>query len=131
MTDGSSGDDAVKSYEFYKRDVEAIKEMGVDFYRFSISWSRLLPNGFANKISEDGLKYYNNLINELLSKNITPIVTIYHWDLPQSFQDIGGWTNPLIADYFKEYARICFEKFGDRVKTWVTINEPKEICVLG
>lgn len=108
-----------------------IKYLQVDFYRFSISWPRLLPNGFANKISQDGLNYYNNLINELIKNNIEPVVTIYHWDLPQNLQDLGGWTNPLICEWFEDYARVCFTKFGDRVKTWITINEPKQIGLFG
>lgn len=84
-----------------------------------------------NKMSEDGKRYYDNLINELLDNGITPVVTMFHWDLPQSLQDLGGWTNPLIADWFEDYARELYRLFGDRVKTWVTINEPKQIAIYG
>lgn len=129
VSDGSTADDACKSYQFYKRDVQMIKFLGVDFYRFSISWPRLFPNGFTNKISEDGKRYYNNLIDELIANGIDPVVTMYHWDLPQSLQDLGGWTNPLIVDWFEDYARGLYTLFGDRVKTWVTVNEPKQIAI--
>lgn len=131
VQDHTTGNDACKSYQFYKRDIEMIKYLGVDFYRFSISWPRLFPNGFTNKISEDGKRYYNNLIDELLKNGIEPVVTMYHWDLPQSFQDLGGWANPLIVDWFEDYARGLYTLFGDRVKTWITINEPKQIAIYG
>lgn len=108
-----------------------IKDLGVDFYRFSIAWTRVLPNGFSNHVNQAGLTYYNNLIDELLKNNITPFVTMYHWDLPYELQRLGGWTNPAVIDIFVDYAKILLDKFGDRVKYWITINEPKEICLDG
>lgn len=129
--DNTTGNVTCNSYYDYHKDIENIKYLGVDFYRFSISWPRLLPNGFSNKISEDGLRYYNNLIDKLIKNNIQPVVTLYHWDLPQNLQDLGGWTNPLISDWFEDYARVVYTEFGDRVKTWITINEPKQIALFG
>lgn len=108
-----------------------LKDLGVDFYRLSLAWSRILPNGFGNKINQKGIDFYNNLINALLENNIQPMVTLYHWDLPQPLQDIGGFMNPKIVDLFTEYAKVAFENFGDRVKTWFTFNEPRIICSLG
>lgn len=108
-----------------------MKELGLDFYRFSIAWSRVLPNGFADRINQAGVDYYNNLINEMLANGITPFVTMYHWDIPNNLQKLGGWSNPLVVDWFVEYAKVLLDKFGDRVRYWMTINEPKQICYEG
>ncbi|CAH2097432.1 unnamed protein product [Euphydryas editha] len=124
----STGDVACDSYNYWMRDVEIASELGLHFYRISISWTRLLPSGFPDRISEDGKTYYNNLINTLLEKGIEPLVTLYHWDLPQSLQDLGGWANPHVSDWFANYARVAFSLFGDRVKTWLTLNEPLIFC---
>lgn len=131
IEDHSTGDIACDSINHVKTDVKMIKDLGVDFYRFSIAWTRILPNGFSNEINQKGVDYYNSLIDELIENNITPIVTIYHWDLPQRFQDLGGWTNEVMVEYFKDYAEVLFRLFGDRVKTWLSFNEPKEICYYG
>lgn len=108
-----------------------VHELGVDVYRFSIAWPRILPTGFANKVNIPGIQYYRNLINELEKYNITPMVSIYHWDLPQKLQDIGGWTNAHIVDYYTDYANILFKNFADKVKYWVTFNEPMQTCLEG
>lgn len=131
IKDRSNGDEACDSYHNYKRDVEMLKEMEVDFYRFSISWGRLVPDPFSTRVSEDGLRYYNDLINELIKNNIEPVVTLFHWDTPYHYQKMGGWTNPLIIDQFAEYARIAFRHFGDRVRTWITFNEAYNMCLFG
>ncbi|XP_026727738.1 myrosinase 1-like [Trichoplusia ni] len=126
--DGSNGDVACDSYHLWRRDIQMCEELGLDKYRFSISWSRLLPSGYPNIISEDGKNYYNNLIDGLLEKGIEPVVTMYHWDLPQYLQDLGGWANPLISDWFADYATVLYSLYADRVKYWITFNEPIATC---
>lgn len=129
--DASTGDIACDAYHKTVQDVQILKSMGVNFYRFSLSWSRLLPRGFSNYVNPEGVQYYNDLINELLANDITPIVTIFHWDTPQNLEELGGWPNPKMADFFVDYARVVFDAFGDRVKEWLTFNEPNQICQQG
>ncbi|KAA8549571.1 hypothetical protein F0562_001411 [Nyssa sinensis] len=127
IADHSNGSVADDSYDRYKEDVKLLKEMGVDAYRFSISWSRILPSGnlSGHGVNQKGVEYYNNLINELLAYNITPFVSLFHWDLPQALEDAyGGFMSLNIKDDFVTYANVCFSEFGDRVKHWVTLNEP-------
>ncbi|KAG5671417.1 hypothetical protein PVAND_001615 [Polypedilum vanderplanki] len=127
IADHSNGDIAADSYHFYKKDVEALKSIGFKQYRFSISWPRVIING--TKINQKGIDYYNNLINELISNGIQPAVTMYHWDIPQYLQDLGGFANPIISQYFEFYANVLFTNFGDRVKIWMTFNEPLTNCI--
>ncbi|CAH2097438.1 unnamed protein product [Euphydryas editha] len=131
VSDGTIGDVACNSYHLWREDIHIAHELGLHFYRFSISWTRILPTGFPNKVSKDGINYYNKLVNGLISKGIEPIVTLQHFDLPQSIQNLGGWTNPLIADWFADYARVVFSNYADRVKSWITINEPLMVCDAG
>ncbi|KAH8113602.1 glycoside hydrolase family 1 protein [Phellopilus nigrolimitatus] len=132
--DGRDGDVACDSFHFWREDVALLKEYGVNAYRFSISWSRLIPNGGRNDaLNEKGVEYYSNLIDALLEAGIEPYVTLYHWDLPQTLHDrYAGWLNKeeIVMD-FTNYAKLCFERFGDRVKNWITFNEPWCISVLG
>ncbi|KAL7018411.1 hypothetical protein ACKWTF_010741 [Chironomus riparius] len=125
----ATGDSAADSYYHYKEDVKALKASGFKFYRFSISWSRILPEGMQP--NELGIQYYNNLINELIANGIKPMITMYHWDLPEYVQQVGGWTNSLVVDYFEQYSNLIFERFGDRVKTFITFNEPYIFCEHG
>ncbi|CAL1391182.1 unnamed protein product [Linum trigynum] len=126
IRDGSSGDVADDSYHRYKEDVKIMKSMGLDAYRFSISWSRILPNGkVSGGVNQEGVTYYNNLINELLANDIKPFVTLFHWDLPQALEDeYEGFLSPKITGDFAAYTDVCFKLFGDRVKHWITLNEP-------
>ena len=126
-----TGDIACDSYHKTDEDVQLLKNLGVGSYRFSISWSRILPKGTVDEVNQAGVKYYNKLIDSLLENNITPMVALYHFDLPQALQDkYDGWLNPEVADVFNDYAKFCFEAFGDRVKWWVTINMPSEPAYL-
>ncbi|KAL2968476.1 hypothetical protein AAZX31_15G030700 [Glycine max] len=126
IVDRSNGDVANDQYHHYKEDVGIMKYMNLDAYRFSISWSRILPKGKLNGgINQEGVKYYNNLINELIANGLQPFVTLFHWDLPQALEDeYGGFLNPRIINDFQDYAELCFKEFGDRVKYWVTLNQP-------
>eukprot|EP01018_Ginkgo_biloba_P032337 Gb_17121 [translate_table: standard] len=131
VLDGSNGDIAVDQYHRHKEDVDLMHQMGIDAYRFSISWSRLIPDG-RGAVNPKGLEYYNNLINELIQNGIEPYVTLYHFDLPQSLQDAyGGWISPQIVDDFRAFTNVCFAEFGDRVKNWMTFNEPNFFSVAG
>lgn len=127
VDDKSNGDVSCNSYFMYKDDIKIIKDIGFDFYRFSISWARILPSGEGHDLNLEGINHYKTFIDELLANGIQPFITMYHWDLPQKLQDIGGWLNPLIVDHFVDYAKILFENYGDKVKYWTTINEPMEI----
>ncbi|CAO1424560.1 unnamed protein product [Diamesa tonsa] len=130
IADRSSGDVACDSYNLYREDIKAIKAIGFQHYRFSISWTRILPYDNLN-VNQKGIDYYNRLINDLIANNIEPVVTMYHWDLPVYIQDKGGFAEPIMEEYFANYADILYQNFGDRVKRWITFNEPNNFCVQG
>ncbi len=125
------GNTACDHYRRFEEDVVLMAEMGVSAYRFSLSWPRIQPTG-KGKPNSEGIRFYSNLIDALLAKNITPWITLYHWDLPLALQiEHDGWLNPKTANYFADYAAVCFEAFGDRVKHWLTLNEPWCNALLG
>ncbi|GLT53493.1 hypothetical protein SLA2020_267590 [Shorea laevis] len=128
---GDNADIACDEYHRYKEDVQLMVDTGLEAYRFSISWSRLIPNG-RGPVNPKGLQYYNNLINELVSNGIQPHVTLHHSDLPQALEDeYGGWVNRKIVKDFTAYADVCFRKFGDRVSHWTTVNEANVFVIGG
>ncbi|XP_047356137.1 myrosinase 1-like [Vespa velutina] len=129
IVNNDTGDIASDSYHKFKEDVSLLKYVGIKAYRFSISWPRILPTGFSNNISKDGVTYYHNLIDELLINDIEPIITLYHWDLPQVIEDAGGWLNPHVVDWFVDYARVAFNEFAPKVKKFITLNEPSDNCI--
>ncbi|ORX86728.1 putative cellulase [Anaeromyces robustus] len=136
--DSISGNVACDSYHKFDEDIKMMKIMKANHYRFSISWSRLFPDGQAKKeegkwnVNEKGVEYYNSVINKLIENDITPLATLYHWDLPYALHEkYGGWLDYHSQYDFANYAEFCFEAFGDRVKNWITINEPWVNCVSG
>ncbi len=127
---GDTGNIACDHYHRYKNDLALIKELGVNAYRFSISWPRILPKG-QGKINTIGIKFYDNLIDQLNEAGIQPWVTLYHWDLPQELQNKGGWESPMIIDAFEEYTKLVGESFKDKVAGWYILNEPFVSSFLG
>lgn len=127
---GDTADVACDHYNRYPEDVALMKQLGLKAYRFSIAWPRIQPNG-RGSINTKGLDFYDRLVDELLKNNIQPWATLYHWDLPQALQDVGGWVDRDVVERFAEYATVVAEKLGDRVKNWMTINEPWVATTLG
>lgn len=124
ILDHSNGSIADDHYHLYKSDVKLLVELGVTSYRFSLSWSRILPNGTL-PVNQKGLDFYHVLVDELLENNIQPWITLFHWDLPNSLQEsYGGWLDDRTVDAFVDYAELVFDNFADRVQYFITINEP-------
>lgn len=124
----STGDVAVDQYHRFAEDIQLLKDMNMDAYRFSIAWARIFPKG-VGEVNWEGVKYYDALINNLLELDIVPYVTLYHWDMPQALDNsMGGWLSPDIVDPFTRFARFCFERWGSRVKHWITFNEMRSFA---
>ena len=130
IIDGSTGDVACDHYHRWRDDVAMIKDLGLQAYRFSISWPRVLPHG-RGAVHAKGLAFYDRLVDDLLAAGIRPVVTLYHWDLPQAVQDRGGWPERDTVKDFVEFAGVVSRKLGDRVKDWITHNEPFCTSILG
>lgn len=130
ILNGDTADITCNHYHHMPQDVALMKELGLQTYRFSISWPRVLPQG-RGALNPQGLEFYDRLVDALLAAGIVPNATLYHWDLPQSLQDLGGWPNRDVTDWFAEYAKIVFDRLGDRVPLWSTFNEPWVAAALG
>ena len=118
-----NGDIACDHYHRFKEDLDLMKWMGVKAYRFSVAWPRVIPDG-VGRVNEMGLDFYDRLIDSLLEREIAPWLTMYHWDLPEALQLRGGWNNREVVEWFGEYGEVLTSRFGDRVKNWMTLNEP-------
>ena len=126
--EGHTGEVACDHYHRYKEDVQIMKQIGLKGYRFSVDWSRVLPEG-TGRVNEAGIAFYDHLIDELLANGIEPYITMYHWELPYELYKRGGWMNPQIVEWFGEYAKLLAERFSDRVTHFFTLNEPQ--CFVG
>lgn len=127
---GDTGDVACAHYDLWESDLDRLQWLGVTAYRFSVSWSRVLPDG-TGAVNPAGIEFYSRLIDGLLERGITPWLTIYHWDLPQVLHERGGWLNRECSDWFAEYTQVLIDHFGDRITNWITINEPHCVAWFG
>ena len=130
IADGTDARVACDHYHRYREDVALMQQIGVRAYRFSLAWPRILPTG-TGRVNDAGLDFYDRLVDALIAAGIEPWITLYHWDLPQDLEDAGGWTNRATADAFVTYADVASSRLGDRVKRWITHNEPWCASVLG
>ncbi|GIW43804.1 MAG: beta-glucosidase [Candidatus Binatia bacterium] len=130
ILDGSTGDVACDHYHRYREDVALMADLGLHAYRFSISWPRVLPTG-RGPLNPKGLDFYDRLVDSLCEHRITPFATLYHWDLPQALQETGGWESRETAQAFADYAAIVTRRLGDRIRHWITLNEPLAVVVAG
>ena len=130
VKNNDTGDVADDHYRLWKKDIALMKRLGLKSYRFSISWPRILPAG-RGKVNQKGIDFYSKLVDGLLDAGITPFITLYHWDLPQALEDEGGWAVRSTAEAFADYANVFSRALGDRVKNWITHNEPAVVAWLG
>lgn len=130
ILNNDTGDTACDHYHRWKEDIAIMKKIGIRAYRFSLSWARIIPDG-TGAVNPQGIRFYSDLIDELLKNGIEPYVTLYHWDLPLALDKLGGWRNPDMVKWFANYAKVAAENFSDRVKYFFTINEPQVIIGLG
>jgi beta-glucosidase len=130
IKNNDTGNVAVDHYNRWKKDIGLMKKIGLQAYRFSISWPRILPAG-RGKVNQKGLDFYSRLVDELLKVGITPFVTLNHWDIPQALEDEGGWAVRSTAEAFVDYANIVSRALGNRVQTWITHNEPAVVAWMG
>lgn len=128
---GDTGDIATDGYHRYAEDLQLISNMGVNAYRFSIAWSRIVPDG-VGEVNQAGIDHYNKVIDGMVAANIIPLATLFHWDTPLHLEEAyGGWLSADLEEHFTRYADICFNAFGDRVKNWLTFNEPLTVANVG
>lgn len=130
ILDGETGDVSCDFYHHYEEDIQRMKNMGLKAFRFSISWSRVLPDG-TGRVNEKGLQFYSDLVDALLEAEIEPWVTLFHWDFPQQLQIRGGWQNPESPEWFAEYTKVIVDRLSDRVSHWMTLNEPQCHLIIG
>ena len=130
IQDGSNGNVACEFYYRYEQDIALTKSLNLSHFRFSISWTRIIPDGIG-EVNQPGLDYYNRLIDCCLKYGLEPWVTLYHWDLPLALEKRGGWTNRIVVEAFIRFADVCSKSFGDRVKNWIVMNEPFTFTGLG
>ena len=127
---GETGDVACDHYNRWREDIDLMAELGLGAYRFSVSWPRVLADG-VGRLNPAGLDFYDRLVDALLERSIEPFVTLYHWDLPAALQERGGWASASMPDWFSEYARVVAARLGDRVRSWITLNEPQVFAFHG
>jgi len=130
IANGDTGEIACDHYRRYPEDIALMRRIGVGAYRFSVSWPRVLPRG-RGRVNQAGIGFYDRLVDELLANGIEPWLCLYHWDLPQSLDDLGGWTNRDCAGWFADYATLLARRLGDRVRRWATMNEPSVFVLFG
>lgn len=130
IKDGHHADITCDFYNRYESDLDLLAELGFTDFRFSLSWSRILPHG-TGEVNQLGIAFYNKVIDKCLTLGIKPWITLYHWDLPQALERQGGWKNRAVVDWFAEYTALCATAFGDRVKNWIVLNEPMAVAALG